>query len=77
MSETVKNPPSGQISVLDPLSTFRKITANKVSISDYCLNLFLLCRLITFILKCYSLFRVNFLHSIVVLHEIRVNLNRV
>ena len=77
ISETVKNLRNGQISLLDALRTFRESTTNKVSISHYRLTLFLLCRLITFILKCYSLFRVNFIYSIVVFHEIRVNLSRV
>ena len=37
--ETVKNPRSGQISLLDSLDMFRQSNTNKVSISDYSFNL--------------------------------------
>ena len=37
-SKTVKNPQSGEFSLLNPLCTVRKSTANKVPISDYTFN---------------------------------------
>ena len=73
-----------QISLLEYL--FRKM--NKVSINQItCLTLFLLSlhkfcffvsvTLISFILKCYPLFCINFFYVKVVFHQIHVNLSRV
>ena len=38
ISKTVKNPQSGEFSLLNPLCTVRKSTTNKVPISDYTFN---------------------------------------
>ena len=38
ISKTVKNPQSGEFSLLNPLRTVRKSTTNKVPISDYTFN---------------------------------------
>ena len=88
-SKTLMNPRTGRISSLAPLRTFRESAANKVSISDYTLNFvpavstcfcsFVNVALISFILKCYPFFCVNFLHSTVAFHYtvIRNNLSGV
>ena len=75
--ETVKNPWSSQISLLDSFRTFRKSTRNKVFFSDYSFTfvpvtqkVLFLCKvaLISFILNCYHLFRFSFLYLEVVFH---------
>ena len=80
-NETVKNPRSGQISLVDPLHTLRESTTKKVSISDY---MFIFVSVVSasfvslwmshikghsFIMKCYpSLLQINFLYLKVVFH---------
>ena len=75
---------SNQISSLDLPHTCRESTMNKVSIQIICLTLFLLSRhkygffvsvtLVSFILKCYPLFCINFFYLKVVFDQIRLNL---
>ena len=56
--ETVKNPWSSQISLLDSFRTFRKSTRNKVSFSDYSFTFVPVAQQVLFL--CES--RINFLH---------------
>ena len=75
-TKTVKNPRSGQIFSLEPLCTSRESTTKKVAINRLYVQLSLCClnkfcffvngALISFILKCYPFFRVNFLYLEVV-----------
>ena len=75
---------SNQISSLDLPHTCRESTMNKVSIQIICLTLFLLSlhkycffvsvTLVSFILKCYPLFCINFFYLKVVFHQIPLNL---
>ena len=58
ISETVKNPRSSQISLLDSLCTFRESTMNEVSISDYSFTFVSVTQQVLFL--CES--RINFLH---------------
>ena len=58
ISETVKNPRSSQISLLDSLRTFRESTMNEVSILDYSFTFVSVTQQVLFL--CES--RINFLH---------------
>ena len=56
--ETVKNPWSNQISLLDSFGTFRESTRNKVSISDYLFTFVPVAQQVLFLHER----RINFLH---------------
>ena len=56
--ETVKNPWSSQISLLDSFRTFRKSNRNKVSFSDYSFTFVPVTQKVFFLCKS----RINFLH---------------
>ena len=56
--ETVKNPWSSQISLLDSFGTFRESTRNKVSISDYLFTFVPVAQQVLFLHER----RINFLH---------------
>ena len=56
--ETVKNPWSSQISLLDSFGTFRESTRNKVSISDYLFTFVPVAQQVLFLRES----RINFLH---------------
>ena len=78
-NETVKNPRSGQISLVDPLHTLRESTTKKFPFWIICLSLFLLSQQVLFLCDCRIkvipslwnvtlLFCINFLYLKVTCH---------